>query len=233
MCELDPFPSKVLLKHLNTEALLFADIMNELLTSGVFPENLKETLLRPLLKKKGLDLILSKYHPMSNLSFVSDLMEWVVFQQITKFVEELGNLDPIQSAYHEVHSTETALLKVKSDILNAMNNKKVVCLVLLNLSVAFDTVNHQLLLNCLKYHFCFQGMVLQWLQSYLTGCTQKIILEYAGKTSESSPKPCKWGVPQGSVLGQILFTLYTSPLGDLCNAYGIHFIAMLMTLNFT
>ena len=66
-------------------------------------------------------------------------------------------------------------------------------------------------------------MVLQWLQSYLTGHTQKIILENAGKTSESTPKPLKWRVPWGSVLGPILFTLYTSPLGDLCNAHGIHF----------
>ena len=97
------------------------------------------------------------------------------------------------------------------------------CLVWLDLTAAFDTINHQLLLNCLKYHFGFQGMVLQWLQSYLTGHTQKIILENAGKTSESTPKPLKLGVPQGSVLGPILFTLYTSPLGDLCNAHGIHF----------
>ena len=68
-----------------------------------------------------------------------------------------------------------------------MNNKEVMCLVFLDLSVAFDTVNHELLLNHLKYHFGFQGMVLQWLQSYLTGHTQKIILKNAGKTSESTP----------------------------------------------
>ena len=104
-----------------------------------------------------------------------------------------------------------------------MNNKEVMCLVLLDLSVAFDTVNHQLLLNCLKYHIGFQGLVLQWLQSYLTGHTQKIILTNDGKISESTPRPLKWGVPQRSVLGSILFTLYTSPLGDLCNAHGIHF----------
>ena len=74
LCELDPLPSKVLLKHLNPVAPLFTDIINESLTSGVFPENLKEALLRPLLKKKGLDLILSNNHP---VSFVSKLIEWV------------------------------------------------------------------------------------------------------------------------------------------------------------
>ena len=97
----------------------------------------------------------------------------------------------MQSAYHEAHLTETALLKVKSDVLNAVNNKEVMCLVLWDLSVAFDTINHQVLLNHLKYHFGFQGMVLQWLQSYLTGCTRKITLENAGETSESTPKPLR------------------------------------------
>ena len=142
---------------------------------------------------------------------------------ITKFTEELGSLDYMQSAYHEAHLTKTALLKVKYDILNAVNNKEIMCLILLDVSAAFDTINNQLLLNHLKYHFGFQGMVLQWLQSYLTGHTQKIILETARKTSESTPKTPKWRVPQGSVLGLILFALYTSPLGDLSKANGIHF----------
>ena len=86
-------------------------------------------------------------------------MEQVVGQQITKSAKESGNLEPMQSAYHEAHCTETALLKVKSDILNAMYNKEVMCLVLLDLSVAFDTINHQLLLNCLMYHYGFQEKV--------------------------------------------------------------------------
>ena len=143
---------------------------------------------------------------------------------ITKFAEESGNLEPMQSAYCEAQLTETTLFKVKSDILNAMNKKEVMCLVLLDLSVAFDTMNHQLLLNHLKYHFGFQGKVIQWLESYLTGHTQKVVLENTGKTSESTPKPLKWGVPRGSVLGPILFTLYTSPLGDLCNVHGIQLL---------
>ena len=137
----------------------------------------------------GLDLILTNYHPISNLFFVSKLVEWVVCQQITKFAEESGNLESMQTAYHESHSTETALLKVKSGILNAMNNKEVMCLVLLDLSVTFDTMNHQLLLNCLKYHFGFQGKVLQQLKSYLTGHTQKGVLKNGGKTSESESHP--------------------------------------------
>ena len=191
--------------------------------TGVFPENLKEALLRPLLKKMGLNLILSNYHPVSNLSFVSKLVEWVVCQQITKFPEESGNLEPMQSAYCEAHSTETALLKVKSDILNAMNNKEIMCLVLLDLSVAFDTVNHQLLLNHLKFHFGFQGKVLQWLESYLTGQTQKVVLEMLGKHQNPPPNHSNGEFHRGLYWVLILLTLYTSPLGDLCNAHGIQF----------
>ena len=166
------------------------DIISESLTAAVFPENFKEALLRPLLKKTGLDLILSNYHPVSNLSFASKLVEWVVCQEITKFTEESGNLEPMQSAFHEAHSTETALLKVKSDILNAVNNKDVIGLVLLDLSLASDTMNHQLLLNHLKYHFGFQGKVLQLLESYLTGCTQKDVLKMLGK--HQNPHPNHW-----------------------------------------
>ena len=89
------------------------------------------------------------------------------------------------------------------------------------MSVAFDTVNHQLLLNCLKYHVGFQGMVLQWLQSYLTGHTQKNILKNAGKTSESTPKPFKIGICIG--FNPFSHCIYFTPRRTLCNAHGIHF----------
>ena len=128
--------------------------------------------------------------------------------QITTYTESTNNLEKLQSAYHANFSTETALLKVKTDLLSAIDNKEVACLILLNLSTAFDTVNYTILLNRLKYQFGFSGTALSWICSYLTGRTQKVVidgLEY-------------WVVklPQGSVLGPILFTLYILPLGDIC-----------------
>ena len=123
----------------------------------------------------------------------------------------------MQSAYRAGHSTEIALIKVKADLLNAINNKEVVCLVLLDLSVAFDTVNHQILLDRLKKISGFTGLVFNWIVSYLLGRSQKVIASDA--KSPSAPLSC--GAPHGSILGPIFLTLYTTPLGKICTKHGI------------
>ena len=105
---------------------------------------------------------------------------------------------------------ETALLKVKIDLLAALHNQEVSCLILLDLSAAFDTVSHKLLLNCLKYQFGFGGKILEWNKDYLSNHTQQVKVD----DSESELVKLKYGVPQGSVPGLILFTLYTRPHGD-------------------
>ena len=115
------------------------------------------------------------------------------------------------------------MLKVKTDILDAIDQRKVVCLVLLDLSVAFDTVDHNHLLNCLKYRFGVVGTALTWLMEYLKGHTQKVVLDGMHGHVESDAAMLKCGVPQGSVLGPILFTLYISPLGDICRNHGVDY----------
>ena len=112
---------------------------------------------------------------------------------------------------------ESALLKVKTDLLDAMDNQKVTCLVLLDLSAAFDTVSHELLLNQLKLRFGITGSALSWIESYLTQRSQKVIID----DFESDHITLTQGVPQGSVLGPILYTLFMSPLGNLCRSHGV------------
>ena len=107
---------------------------------------------------------------------------------------------------------ETALLKVRTDLLAAIDHKEVAGLILLDLSAAFNTVDHQLLLNHLRFRFSMEGKCLEWIESYYTGRNQQVVIEL----HHSSPKQLAQGVPQGSVLGPILFTLYMSPLGDIC-----------------
>ena len=85
-------------------------------------------------------------------------------------------MEPIQSVYRAGHSTETALIKIKVDLLNAIDNKEVVCLVFLDLSAAFDTHNHQILLDRLKNMFAFTGQVFNWIASYLLGRSQKVVV---------------------------------------------------------
>ena len=133
--------------------------------------------------------------------------------------------EKFQSAHRAFHSTETALIKVKDDMLRAMDNQRITCLILLDLSAAFDTFSHHLLLNRLKHRFCIHGTVLKWFRSYMTDCSQKITLANTNnnKLAFSKQAILKQGVPQGSVLGPILFTLYTSPLGDICRKHDVSF----------
>ena len=97
-----------------------------------------------------LEIILSNYHPVSNLSYISKLIEMAACGQIVHLTESSGNTELMQSAYRAWHSCQNVLLKVKTDILHTMDNCKVICLVMLDLSVAFDTVSHSLLLNRLQ-----------------------------------------------------------------------------------
>ena len=136
------------------------NIVNTLLDTGNFTENLKQAILQPLLKKLGLPLILQNYRPISNLSYISKLIERVACTQLMDFAKTSGNLKLLQSAYRAAHSTETTMLNVKTNMFNAIEDKKVMCLVLLDLSVAFDTVSHHLLLNHLKHHFGMKGKLL-------------------------------------------------------------------------
>ena len=219
LCELDPVPSKILKQVCKDISALIATIVSTLLTSGVFSGNLKNALLRPLLKKATLEVTLLKnFRPVSNLSYLSKLIERVVCKQLKDFAVQSGNLEDYQSAYRQGHSTETALLMVKDDILAAIDNQEVMSLVLLDLSVAFDTISHSLLLNRLQYRFRFPEIILEWIGSYLSRRMQQVVIDGAKgqPQGQSDPVTLTFGVLQGSVLGPILFTLFMSPLGDLC-----------------
>ena len=99
-------------------------------------------------------------------------MERCVIDQLMDHIHASDLMEPLQSAYKSCHSTETALLKVKADILKVMDNQEVTCLVLLDLSATFDTVDHKILLN--RNHFGIKGMALWWIELYLTNWSQRV-----------------------------------------------------------
>ena len=204
-------------------APIITRIVNGSLMSGVFPSCYKEALVTPLLKKQSLDCnLLQNYRPVSNLTLISKTIEKVVSAQLNTYLKDNNLLEPCQSAYRQGHSTETALVRVQNDVICAVGQQKAVLLVLLDLSAAFDTVNHQLLIKTLQ-QLGIRGTMLHWFSTYLVGRLQRIKVN--GVTSQ--PKLLECGVPQGSVLGPILFTIYTASLGQLLRQLDVqyHFYA--------
>ena len=110
-------------------------------------------------------------------------------------VTETGNYEGLQSAYQSQHLTETALLKVKTDILDNMDKGRVNCLVMLDLSAAFDMVNYQYLMDRLRYRFGLDGKIMEWISNYLQDRTQKVVVDNV----KLEPVQLNQGVPQGSV----------------------------------
>ena len=218
-CELDPVPTTLLKQYAEILVPSIQCIVNTSLSQGSFTHSLKTAVVRPLLQKPNLDLVFKNYHPVSNLSYLSKIVEKVVCTQITSFAAQTKNIEDLQSAYCENHSTETALLKVKTDLLTALDNQEISCLILLDLSATFNTVSHKFLLNRLKYRFGFGSKVLKWIEDYLYDCVQQVKID----DKVSDPVKLEHGVPQGSVLGPVLFTLYTSPLGDICKKHGVDY----------
>ena len=153
--------------------------------------------------------LFTNLRPISNLSFASKLTEKAVFAQIHKHLTTNKLYPKAQSAYREFHSTETALLRVKNDTLLNMNQQRVTLLVLLDLSAAFDTVDHTILLNCLSRDFGITGHVYSWFESYLHNRFQSVSIN-SGISDKLHIK--KYGVPQDSCLGPLLFVLYGSKL---------------------
>ncbi len=218
-CELDPLPMSMLKECLPTVLPHITKIVNLSLRLGDLPDNLKMAIIRPLLKKLGLETELKNYRPVSNLSFLSKLIEKIVAKQFVDHLIRHKLMDPLQSAYKKYHSTETALVKVQNDILIDIDNKNVSLLVLLDLSAAFDTIDHDTLIGRLRNSYGIGGTALKWFSSFLTNRSQSVIID----DEMSTAKPLKFGVPQGSVLGPLLFTAYMAPLKDVISKHGLRY----------
>ena len=133
-------------------------MFNLSLSEGVFPECFKNACFEPLLKKPSLDVnVLKNYRSVSNLPFLSKVLERVVAGQLFEHMDVNNLFSPLQSAYRPFHSCETALLKVQSDIFCALDTRCVVIHVMLDLSAAFDTLDHGILLDRLLYRFGITG----------------------------------------------------------------------------
>ena len=217
-CDLDPIPTTLLKDCDDQLSPVVTNIVNSSFSSNIFPSSLKTALVKPLLKKATLDKNnLTNYRPISNLPFLSKVIERVVASRLNDHLINNNLYEKMQSAYRTCHSTETALIKVHSDILQAIDNRKGVILVLLDLSAAFDTIDHNILISRLHI-FGINDAALDWFRSYITSRSQRVSIR--NELSDITMLP--FGVPQGSVLRPILFILYTKPLADICRRHGIN-----------
>jgi hypothetical protein len=217
-CSLDPIPTFLLREYIDIILPYLTAMVNKSLQEGHLPTSQKSAVVTPLLKKPSSEPDdLKNYRPVSNLTFVSKLVERVAVRQLTDFLETNGLLPPLQSAYRRHYSTETVLLKVMSDMLTAADNKNVTLLALLDLSAAFDCVDHDILLRRLQSSFGLRGGVLKWIRSFLSDRTQRV--SFGGDVS--SVLRLLFGVPQGSVLGPLLFLLYTAEIFDIIAQHGL------------
>ena len=219
-CQLDPLPANILKTCIQSLAPVITNITNAVIQQANMPAQLKHAVVRPLLKKVTLDNdALCNYRPVSNLPQLSKVIEKVILQQLTRHVEDESMFDPYQSAYRANQSTETALLFVVNQIKMAFDNRKGTVLVFIDFSSAFDTIDHAILLRRLRLRYGLEGKALDLIAYYLQGRTQRVVI---GEPSSSSSILTS-GVPQGSVLGPLLFSLYVQPIGDIIRAHGLFY----------
>ena len=150
------------------------------------------------------------YRPVSNLCYPSKLVEWCMLWQFLDHCIQNNLILDFQSAYCKNYSTETILLKMTNDLLWGFENQNITSTVISDLSTAFDTVDHDILLTILHDHFGIQDTTLNWFKNYLRPLFFKVAVD--GKCS--SPRELKYGVPQGSCSGANLFTCYCSLIED-------------------
>ena len=129
-------------------------------------------------------------------------------------VLQSSNLDSKQSAYMPGRSAETSLVRLTHDLHHINDQGSPALMISLDLSAAFDCIDHNILLKRLEDDFGVSGPFLSWIQSFITQRSQCVVV----KSSSSASTTCDYGVPQGSVFGPVLFALYTSPLAILLNS---------------
>ena len=153
-CSQDPIPTSLLIACTSRLLPVITKIVNLSMSQGVMPDELKKVLILPLLKKSGLDIeILKNFHPVSNLMYISKLIEWLVALNAT------------------------ALIKVQNDTVEVIDGKKCVLLIFLDLSAAFDTIDYNILFARLASRYGVKGRALKWFASYLSDCVQAVTID--------------------------------------------------------
>ena len=217
-CCLDPIPTFLLKKCVHELSTILLFIVNKSLSMGVFPQEIKKAVIKPTLKKSDADTDdMSNYRPVSNLSVISKVLERAALNQLNDHLSDNELYCSVQSGYRPNHSCETLLVRMFDDIGKKVKDNQMVIVVLLDLSAAFDTIDHGILLKKLLNDYGISDTALLWIKSYLENRSYCVKIN----DSISSVIELLFGVPQGSLLGPILFILYTKSLQEIAVRHGL------------
>ena len=217
-CDLDPFPTRLLKHYIDDLIVPITAIINLSMREGVVAPDFKQALVTHLIKKiKLCRSEFKNYRPISNLRFLSKILEKIATKRLNAHIEEQLLSNHVQSAYKCFHSTKAALLKIHNDVICNMDKGKVTALTILDLSAAFDTIDQSTLLERLHGHFGISGTVFHWFKSYISNRHQRVHID----GSLSCPQDLHFGVPQGSVLGSFLFCLYPTSISQIITTHDV------------
>jgi hypothetical protein len=203
---LDDLDPCILSQLMDILAIPLADIINCSLSNGGVPSEIKMAKVLPI-QKVGNNNEISNFRPISILPYFSKLFEKIMYDRLLSHINHINLLYPLQHGFQTGHSTSMSLLDMQDKISKAIDNNEFSIGIFLDLAKAFDTVNHTILLEKLQ-HYGIRGIALKWFKSYLTDRSQQVLCN----GSLSSLKLILHGVPQGSILGPLLFLIYINDL---------------------
>ncbi|XP_069466304.1 4'-phosphopantetheine phosphatase isoform X1 [Ambystoma mexicanum] len=217
-CKGDQCPAQLIKDAARDLAPFITKLINASFKTGNIPRNLKESWVLPLLKKQTLDPnIPTNYRPITTVPFLLKILDKIAYTQIQNFLEMYHLLGTRQSGFRPQHGTETALIDLKAQIDSLRDQGKLALLLLLDLSAAFDLVDHRVLCNHLDSAAHFSGEAIVWIQSFLSDRTMRVFSPAAA----ADPIPITCGVPQGSCVSPTLYNIFTKPLFDDLDNLGI------------